>query len=69
MRYKIELSSQELAELNAHLRGPEYLSCLHDIAQEFRKKAKYEDGATTWDAVYERLWAIFRGASIDPFDE
>jgi hypothetical protein len=70
MRYKIELSSNELPELTPHIRGPEYLSCLRDIANDLREKSKYATlETTTWGEVYDLLWKHLSESNIDPFNE
>lgn len=69
MHYKLCIVSREESDIRCALDGPKYLSCLHDIAQAFRNKAKYEGNPETrWDIAYDTLWDILKEHGIDPFD-
>ena len=70
--YTWTLKTDDLAELNTHIRGPDYAACLHDITQELRSRSKYrvgEEQTCTWGEVYEVLWQILNDNNIDPFEE
>ena len=66
------LKTDNLSVLQTHIRGPDYISCLHDITQEFRSRSKYnvgEDHKCTWSDAYELLWKLLNEHKIDPFEE
>lgn len=69
MRYELKLSSREMAELQDHLRGPEYAACLYEIVTQFRDKSKHSSTPeTTWGDAYDLLWSILKEHNVDPFN-
>ena len=70
MQYTYTVVSDDLSEIKAVMRGPEYLSCLHDLYQELRAKAKYIDKQdTTWQAAYDLFLRVIADHAVDPIEE
>ena len=69
MLHTYTIQSDDIAEIKAVIRGPEYLSCLHDLYQEFRKRSKYDPPKTTWEEAYSLFWEIVREHAVNPIEE
>lgn len=62
------------AEAERRDRAGVVAGCLHDLWQELRNRAKYDDdyyndGATTWGEVYDRVREICNEHGVDPVGE
>ena len=70
MLHTYTIQSDDLSEIKEVIRGPEYLACLHDLLQELRRRAKYNDvQVTTWDEAYRLFLDTVRERAIDPIEE
>ena len=70
MQHTYTIQSDDMAEIKAVMRGPEYLACLHDLLQELRRRAKYNEvQVTNWDEVYRLFLDTVRERAIDPIEE
>lgn len=70
MQYTYTVVSDDITEVKAVMRGPEYLSCLHDLYQELRSKAKYSTKQdTTWQSAYDLFLRIVSEHAVDPIEE
>lgn len=70
MLHTYTVQSDDINEVKAVMRGPEYISCINALFTEFRSKAKYDQiKETTWPIAYELLLEIINDYAIKPVEE